>query len=71
MAYFKSIASVDIPIANVSIGFLSIFAAIAQTSDESKPPDSKKPNGASASNLFSTPLISNFFIFWQAVSTSS
>ena len=54
-AYFKSIASVFIPMANVSIGFLRIFAETAQTSEESSPPERRKPSGASASRRFSMP----------------
>ena len=40
-AYFKSIGSVSIPIANVLIGVSVIRWPIAHTNDESKPPDNK------------------------------
>ncbi len=52
-AYFKSIASVDIPIEKVLIGCFSILVATAHTMEESSPPDNKNPKGASASSRFS------------------
>jgi hypothetical protein len=42
-------ASVSMPMAKVRIGLVSSFVAMAQTSEESSPPESRKPTGASAS----------------------
>ena len=57
-AYFRSIASTSIPMAKVRIGWSSIRCAMAQTREESRPPESRNPSGASASSRFSTPSIS-------------
>ena len=70
-AYFKSIASVSIPIAKVLIGFFKISAAIAHTRLESRPPDNKNPSGASASRRFFTPSVSLSWMFFVITSISS
>ena len=59
------------PIAKVRIGFLLCLAAMAQTREESSPPESRKPSGASASSRFSTAEISFSRIFFVTVSRSS
>ena len=70
-AYFKSIASFSIPIANVFIGLSENFCATAHTRDESSPPDKRNPTGASESSLFFIPATNLSWMFLQAVSTSS
>ena len=57
-AYFRSMASVSIPMAKVRMGRPSLRAAMAQTREESSPPERRNPTGASASSRFSTPAIS-------------
>ena len=64
-AYFRSMASMSMPMAKVRMGLSRIFWAMAHTSEESSPPESKNPTGASASRRFSTPSISNRRSFWQ------
>ena len=70
-AYFRSMASVSMPIAKVRIGFPSSRAAMAHTRLESSPPERRKPRGASASSRLSTAAISLSWMFWQTVSMSS
>jgi len=59
------------PMAKVFIGFFRSRADTAQTSDESSPPLSRNPTGASASSRFSIPAISLFFMLRHTVSMPS
>ena len=70
-AYFRSMASLHMPMANVRMGFLSSFAEMAHTRLLSRPPESRKPSGASASSRFSTPAMSFSRMWVQTVSRSS
>ena len=70
-AYFRSMASVSMPIAKVRIGFPSSRAAMAHTSELSRPPLSRNPSGASASSRFSTPAVSRSCSPRQTVSSSA
>ena len=63
-------ASTSMPMAKVLMGLSSILWAMAHTSEESSPPESRKPTGASASSRFSTPSISRRRSFWQTWSSS-
>ena len=64
-------ASVSIPMAKVRMGLPSFLAAMEHTSEESSPPESRKPTGASASSRFSTPAISFSRMFCRMVGISS
>ena len=55
LAYLRSIASISIPIAKVSIGLSDRLAATPHTREESRPPDKRNPTGASASSLLRIP----------------
>ena len=57
-AYFRSMASLRMPMAKVRMGVLLFRAAMAQTSEESRPPESKNPILASDTSRFSTPATS-------------
>ena len=70
-AYLRSMASLSIPMAKVFIGVDEYFWAMAQTREESRPPESRNPTFASETSLFSTPAISFCRIFEHAVSLSS
>ena len=70
-AYFRSMASYFMPTANVRIGALSFFCAMAHTRDESSPPERRKPSFASDTRRFSTPATSLSCILAQTVSRSS
>ena len=59
------------PIAKVLIASFLFLAAIAQTKEESSPPESKKPTFASATRRFSTPETNFLRIFLHTFSKSS
>ena len=70
-AYFRSMASVSMPMAKVRIFFPSTTEEMAHTREESSPPESRKPRGASASSRLSTAAISLLRMLRQTVSRSS
>ena len=70
-AYFRSMASVSMPMAKVRMGCFSSRAAMAHTRLESSPPERRKPRGASASSRLSTAAMSLSRMFRQTVSRSS
>ena len=61
----------SMPMAKVRIGFLLFLAAIEQTNELSKPPESRNPSGASASRRFSTAAIKRSRIPRSSVSPVS
>ena len=72
LAYLRSIASISIPIAYVLIFFGAMRrAAIAHTSEESSPPERRKPTGESESRRLSTAFTRSSLILALAVPTSS
>ena len=64
-------ASTSMPMANVRMGLFSSRRAMAHTSEESSPPESRKPMGASASRRFRTPAMSFSRSRAQAPSSST
>ena len=59
------------PMAKVRTGFCSNLVATEHTREESSPPESRKPTGASESSLFSIACISRLRMCFEAVSASS
>ena len=70
-AYFRSMGSKSMPMAKVRIFFPRSLAEMAHTRLESRPPERRKPRGASASSRFSTAAMSFSRMFLHTVSRSS